>query len=45
MPFWLTNDPSTFMRLTNEVLKEFIWKFMIVYLDEIMIYSQKKDKH
>ncbi|XP_019252874.1 PREDICTED: uncharacterized protein LOC109231687 [Nicotiana attenuata] len=44
-PFGLTNAPATFCTLINQVFREYIDEFEVVYLDDIIVYSQTLEEH
>ena len=45
MAFGLTNTPAAFMDLMNRVFKKYMDKFVIVFMDDILIYSRTQEEH
>jgi hypothetical protein len=45
VPFGLTNTPAIFMCLTNGIFRNYLDKFVIVFLDDILVYSKSEEEH
>ena len=45
MPFGLTNVPAAFMDLINRVFRPYVDQFVVVFIDDILVYSKYRENH
>ena len=45
MPFGLTNAVTLIIDLMNQVFRQYLYKFMIVFINDILVYSKSKEEH